>query len=72
MSNIKTRTLNGVFLTLKFVKIPNKRLDLTAIIINISRKKYEPLLLERMTSNTLIRTERGNTLKLFDAFNHQS
>ena len=62
ISNKKSTTLNGVFLTLKLVKIPNKKLALTSIIINISEKKYEPIWLERMALKTLIKMKREKTL----------
>ena len=72
ISDKKSRTLNGVFLTLKFIKIENRRLGLTSlIIINISQKKYEPILIERMELTTLPRMNRGNTLKLFNALNQR-
>ena len=67
----KSTTLNGVFLTLKLVKIPSKKLALTSTIINISEKKYEPIWLERMALKTLIKMKREKTLKLFEEWTHE-
>ena len=64
----RSRTLNGIFLTLKLVKIPNRKLRLTSIIINISGKNCDPILLETMALNTLMTMKRWNTLKLFDTY----
>ena len=68
ISNKRSRTLNGIFLTLKLVKIPNRKLRLTSIIINISGKNYDPILLETIALNTLMTMKRWNTLKLFDTY----
>ena len=55
---------------MKFVKIPNRRLDMNSITINISGKKYEPNLLETMALKTL--TTMKSTLKLLDVRHKQS
>ena len=54
---------------MKFVKIPNRRLDMNSITINISGKKYEPNLLETMALKTL--TTMKSTLKLLDVRHKQ-